>query len=364
MSVFIKEIDCSNKSNGKNFGGSMIKQIVATVALMATAVSSSLTHAGDYLQNDEMQQFIGRMVSEHQFDRDQLEQQFSQVEKKQNIIDAMSRPAEKVKDWGEYRDIFIQSRRVKQGVEFWKENTDTLARAEETFGVPAEVIVAIIGVETNYGSNKGSWRVLDALSTLAFDYPLGDDASYVAKRQKFFTKELENVLLLAREQQRDALSLTGSYAGAMGYGQFMPSSYRRYAIDFDGDGFIDIWDNRQDAIGSVANYFVEHGWLRGQSVTSRARLAEDYDQSVVNLSRKDRKAKNFQLSDLNAKGFSAVDDLAGDQHASPIKLQGKKGAEFWLGLNNFYVITYYNTSIKYAMAVYQLSQEIKDEMAK
>ena len=342
----------------------MIKQIVMMVALILMTVASSLTQAGNYLQNSEMQQFMQRMVTEHKFDLSQLEQQFSQVEKKQNIIDAMSRPAERVKTWGEYREIFIKSRRINQGVEFWKENADTLARAEVTFGVPAEVIVAIIGVETNYGSNKGSWRVLDALSTLAFDYPVGDNASYVEKRKKFFTKELENVLLLAREQKREALSLTGSYAGAMGYGQFMPSSYRRYAIDFDGDGFIDIWDNRQDAIGSVANYFVEHGWLRGQSVTSRARLAAEFDQSIVNLSRKDRKAKNLQLTDLNAKGFSAVDDLDGKQHASPIKLQGKQGAEFWLGLNNFYVITHYNTSIKYAMAVYQLSQEIKNEMNK
>jgi membrane-bound lytic murein transglycosylase B len=347
----------------KNMKQKNIKQKAtgAWIFFMLSMLLSS-AHGSDYLQHAEMTKFIDRMVDEHQFNRGELVQQFSEVKKKQKIIDAMSGAAERTKTWGEYRNIFIKDRRIEQGVKFWLENAETLARAESVFGVPAEIVVSIIGVETNYGSNKGSWRVMDALSTLAFDYPLQDDAAYTMKRKKFFASELENFLLLAREQKQNPLELKGSYAGAMGYGQFMPSSYRRYATDFDGDGFIDIWENQQDAIGSVANYFVEHGWLRDQAITTRARLATKYDKEIINLSRKERRKRNMQLDDIQAKGFSPVASLDGQQHASVIKLQGEKGAEFWLGFNNFYVITRYNTSIKYAMAVFQLSQAIEQAM--
>ncbi|MEC8427886.1 MAG: lytic murein transglycosylase B, partial [Pseudomonadota bacterium] len=308
-----------------------LKTWIAAGALFATGASA----AQNYADRPEAQRFIDDMVERHQFQEAALQQQFQIIEKKQKIIDAMARPAEKTKTWGQYRDIFVQPLRIKKGVTFWQENRDALAAAEKAYGVPAEMIVAIIGVETNYGTNKGSWRVMDALATLAFDYPPQKNLSYQERRQKFFTKELEHFLLLAREQQRDPLSLKGSYAGAMGYGQFMPSSYRRYATDFDGDGFKDIWENRRDAIGSVANYFVEHGWRAGEPVVTRAHVAKGYDDSVLNLSRSKRKASALTVADLKAKGFTPVAEAEDAQHAGVMKLQGAKGAEFWMGLNTF-----------------------------
>ncbi|WP_423898095.1 lytic murein transglycosylase B [Candidatus Pelagadaptatus aseana] len=331
-----------------------LRGLSAAMVLLLPVVAA----AESYGDRPEIKTFIDDMVVRHQFDRQQLQQQFDQVQKKQRIIDAMSRPAEKTKNWGEYQDIFIKPQRIRKGVKFWQENSEALAAAEKQFGVPAEMIVAIIGVETNYGGNKGSWRVMDALATLAFDYPDQDNKKYVERRKTFFTKELEHFLLLAREQQRDPLTLKGSYAGAMGYGQFMPSSYRRYATDFDGDGFTDIWENKRDAIGSVANYFLEHGWRAGEPVTSRNRVAKGYDKSVLNLSRSKRKAAGLTVADLAEKGYTPVQQVESTLLAGAIKLQGKKGAEFWMGFNNFYVITRYNTSIKYAMAVHQLSQQI------
>ena len=321
--------------------------------------ASGASAVENYADRAEAQTFIDAMVERHQFEKTDLQKQFAIIEKKQKIIDAMARPAEKTKTWGQYRNIFIQPLRIDKGVTFWQENREALAEAEQTFGVPAAMIVAIIGVETNYGANKGSWRVMDALATLAFDYPEQKNTGYVERRKKFFTKELEHFLLLSREQQRDPLTLKGSYAGAMGYGQFMPSSYRRYARDFDGDGFKDIWENKRDAIGSVANYFVEHGWRQGEPVVTRVHVAKGYDKSVLNLSRAKRKAAAFTVEQLKAKGFAPVDAVADGDHAGVMKLQGAKGAEFWMGMNNFYVITRYNTSIKYALAVYQLSQEIQ-----
>lgn len=331
------------------------------LGLMCAATAHA---AENYAGRTEAQKFIDDMVERHQFDKAELQKQFAIIEKKQKIIDAMARPAEKTKTWGQYRNIFIQQRRIDKGVAFWQENREALAEAERTFGVPAQMIVAIIGVETNYGANKGSWRVMDALATLAFDYPQQKNVAYVERRKKFFIKELEHFLLLAREQQRDPLTLKGSYAGAMGYGQFMPSSYRRYAHDFDGDGFKDIWENKRDAIGSVANYFVEHGWRSGEPVVTRTHVAKGHDQKVLNLSRSKRKSAGLTVAQLKAKGFAPVDEVPAGDHAGVMKLQGAKGAEFWMGLNNFYVITRYNTSIKYALAVHQLSQEIEQSYSR
>ena len=205
----------------------------------------------DYESRDSVKDFINELAVEDGFNREQLAEIFEQVEKKQRIIDLISRPAEKAKPWHEYREIFVTAPRIAAGVEFWEENEAALNRAGSKFGIPIEIIVAVIGVETNYGRNKGSFRVMDALSTLAFDYP---------PRARFFRSELRELLLLAREENKYPLELIGSYAGAMGYGQFIPSSFRAYAIDFDGDGARDIWSNQTDAIGSVANYFFRHGW--------------------------------------------------------------------------------------------------------
>lgn len=317
---------------------------IGIVILLLMVSKSSL--AADYVQREDVDQFIKEMVEEYQFNKADLEQWFSVAVKKQNILDAISRPAEKRLTWAEYQDIFLTKSRTEKGVEFWQENEEVLAKAEKEFGVPAEIIVAIIGVETRYGGNKGSYRVVDALSTLGFDYP---------PRAKFFRKELKQFFLLAREQGQDPLSLTGSYAGAMGYGQFIPSSYRAYAIDYTDDGFADIWNNPTDAIGSVANYFKAHGWKKGEPVIVRSRIKDNYNADIVN----DKLKPQHQLSALLEQGYQPVTPLE-EQIANVVRLQGKQGAEFWVGLNNFYVITRYNHSRLYAMAVWQLSEAIKE----
>lgn len=328
----------------------MRRAVFAVAALFAGVCPAASSISPGYSHNPAAEVFIARMVTEHQFNRDALETMFSQVEFRQSIIDLMDKPAEKVKPWSEYRKIFITDKRIAEGVEFWAEHRSTLERAQAEFGVDASVIVAIIGVETFYGRNKGSYRVIDALSTLAFDYP---------KRSSFFARELENFLLLSREQKRDPLTLTGSYAGAMGYGQFMPSSYRNYAVDYNGDLLVDIWDNPVDAIGSVANYLFRHGWQSGQRVAVRARVDAGYNVNLVNQIA----APKLTLVELKAQGFSPVESGLGvETKAIPVELDAEQGAEFWLGLQNFYTITRYNTSYRYAMAINELSQAIAGNM--
>lgn len=321
-----------------------MKTITRTIASFALIWAGH--SAADYSSHPRIEAFIGDMHSKHAFPQQELRDLFAQVEKKQAILEAIARPAEKTLSWADYQDIFIQGSRIKGGAQFWQENQKDLQRAYETYGVAPAIVVAVLGVETRYGRHAGKYRVIDALSTLGFDYP---------PRASFFRKELENFLLLAREQQQDPLALTGSYAGAMGYGQFMPSSYRAYAVDFDEDGFVDIWENPSDAIGSIANYLGRHGWQRDAAVVSRARVAEDYDRGVITQGLK----LNHSVAELKSAGLTPVDDLENVQESMAFKLEGKKGAEFWIGLKNFEVITRYNRSQLYAMAVYQLSEEIK-----
>lgn len=323
--------------------------------LTRTIASFALVWAGycaaDYSKHSEIESFIADMHAKHAFDQKELRELFTQVEKKQPILEAIARPAEKTLTWAEYQDIFIQDSRIEGGARFWQEHQADLQRAYETFGVAPEVIVAVLGVETRYGRHAGNYRVVDALSTLGFDYP---------PRASFFRKELEHFLLLAREQKQDPLTLTGSYAGAMGYGQFMPSSYRAYAVDFDGDDFVDIWQNSTDAIGSIANYLGRHGWQKDAAVVSRARIADGYDQNVITRGLK----LNHTVAALKSAGLTPVESLAENEAAMAFKLEGKKGAEFWIGLKNFEVITRYNRSQMYAMAVYQLSEEIEQARAR
>ena len=306
--------------------------------------------AHNYSEHPSSLEFIDYMVKEHNFERAELQRLLSDATYKQSIIDAMNRPAERVKKWQAYRKIFITDKRLRQGVEFWGQHRSTLEKASTEYGVPVEIIVAILGVETYYGRITGNYRVIDALSTLGFDYP---------KRSTFFTRELENFLLLSREQGLKPLELTGSYAGAMGYGQFMPSSYRAYAVDYDGDGVADIWKNPVDAIGSVANYFARHGWKSGEAIASRATISDDYNQEIVNKTIKPK----LTLAELEQEGFKPVAlELAPDTRAIPLKLQGKSADEYWLGFHNFYVITRYNTSFRYAMAVMQLSELLAEQI--
>jgi membrane-bound lytic murein transglycosylase B len=295
-----------------------------------------------------MDGFVDKMHREHAFDPQELRALFRQVQRKEPILEAIARPAEKVLTWAEYQDIFIQDRRIRGGVKFWRENEAQLQRAYETYGVDPAIIVAIIGVETRYGGNTGNHRVIDALATLGFDYP---------RRAAFFRKELEHFLLLAREQKQDPLVLKGSYAGAMGYGQFMPSSYRAYAVDFDGDDFVDIWSNPTDAVGSVANYLARHGWQKDQPVTVRADLADGFDRGLLTKGLK----LNHDVGVLKRAGLTPALDLADGKNAMAFQLDGKAGAEFWIGLKNFEVITRYNRSQLYAMAVYQLAERIRQE---
>jgi len=269
------------------------------------------------------------------------------VNYRQSIIDAITRPAE-AKPWADYRAIVVTPRRIEQGVEFWNENVELLQQAEREYGVPPEMIVAIIGVETRYGRNIGKYPVLDALSTLAFGYP---------KRAKFFKRELSEFLLLTRDEQVDPESAVGSYAGAMGMPQFIPSSYRAYAVDFDKDGQRNLWNSRADIIGSVAAYFKQHGWTRGAPITSRASGVNNKHEAFINAGMK----PSFTVSKLRRAGIKSEQPIAGDALTSLIRLDGEKGLEHWLGLHNFYVITRYNHSNLYATAVYQLSREILAE---
>ena len=317
-----------------------------TILLSLTLGWLPMMAAADYSDHPSAEVLIDR-VAERGVDRDWLQSALSEATRQESILKAISRPAEKSKPWSEYQDIFLTDRRAKEGIKFWRENRETLDRVSQDTGVPSEVIVAIIGVETYYGRITGGYRVIDALSTLAFDYP---------RRSPFFTKELEVFLELAYQSGLPLAELKGSYAGAMGLGQFMPSSYRAYAKDYEGDGVIDIWTNPNDAIMSVANYFVAHGWRPGGEVITRAKFSGDPTLFDVGLKPK------LSIDALADKGLKPVTDQSSDQLATPIKFDGKSGEEHWLGLHNFYVITRYNHSAMYAMAVHQLSQTLRAQM--
>jgi len=291
--------------------------------------------------------FIQEMTAKHGFDRQQLRQLMSQANYRQSIIDAITRPAE-AKPWRDYRPIFVTADRAAEGVVYWQANQGLLDRADQEYGVPPEIVTAIIGVETRYGRHAGSYPVIDALSTLAFAYP---------KRAKFFRRELEEFLLLSREEQVSSDKALGSYAGALGKPQFIPSSYRAYAVDFDADGRRDLWASDADVIGSVAAYFKRHGWQPGRPVTSRALGVTESHRKLADRGMK----PSIRLDHLQTTGIRPEQALAlpDDTLSSLIRLEGDDGIEYWLGLPNFYTITRYNHSNLYAMAVYQLSQEIK-----
>ena len=325
----------------------MKRYCIAAWCLSGILLIPSLSLAGDYSGRADVKAFIQKMVKEHQFDEAQLTSWLDSAEKKPAILDAIARPAEKEKTWKEYRAIFLTEERINMGVQFWKDNARSLDAISKQYGVPPEMIIAILGVETRYGRNTGTYRVIDALATLGFDYP---------PRGKFFLSQLEEFFLLAREQHHDPLELKGSYAGAMGYGQFIPSSYRHFAVDFNGDHFADIWNTPDDAIASVANYFKENGWQDGKLVIVRCRIRDNYDASVLELGLK----PVLRRSELEAKGFSPVEPSSPDELFAIYKLDGEYGAEFWAGAKNFYVITRYNQSNMYALAAYQLGQAIKE----
>lgn len=330
----------------------VMKKAVSTLLLGSLCGLWGSWAQADYSQHPQAAGFVSDMVQKHGFTAAEVNAWLGEAEKKQAILDAIARPAEKSKTWKEYRPIFIVPMRITNGVAFWKEHKVALEKAEQAYGVPAEIIVAIIGVETNYGKNTGSYYVMDALTTLAFDYP---------PRAPFFRSELENYLLLTREQKHNPLEFKGSYAGAMGYGQFMPSSYRNYAVDFSGDGFTDIWNNPTDAIGSVANYFKKHGWQTDKQVIVPAKRTAAAAAVKSNHTVKFNHIvpPTVTVADWAKSGVAPTAAVAGNTPAIAIEFDGANGLEYWLGLQNFYTITRYNRSPMYAMAVHQLSEEIK-----
>lgn len=325
-----------------------------------TSAKTSQRAAQDYSQRPDVKQFINEMHRKHKYDRKQLQQLMQGVVQQTTALEAIARPAEGVLTWGKYRKIFMTEKRIEQGVEFWKNNVQLLSRAEKKYGVPAEYIVAIIGVETFYGKRAGNYPVLDALTSLGFDYPLENTTRERRdRREKFFRKELAHFLLMSREEKFDPRQVKGSYAGAMGMPQFIPSSFRSYAVDFDGNGVRDFWNGSADSIGSVANYFKRHGWKKGAPVIGEASLRAGADGEALGS----KKMKpHTTIAEYKKRGVNMPNNLANvitdEQLASLLKLQGEAGEEYWLALHNFYVITRYNHSPLYALAVHQLSQAV------
>jgi len=311
--------------------------------------ANPLILTGDYANNPAAQRFVDKMVNEHGFDRQQLHSVLAQTRRLDWVIRLMDRqaptptgrpPSGPNGAWLRYRNKFITPDNIPNGVAFWNQYADALARAHQVYGVPPEIIVGIIGVETRWGRVMGKTRIIDALATLSFDYP---------RRATYFTGELETFLLMARKEGRDPLDLRGSYAGAMGYGQFMPTSFKDYAVDFNGDGHINLWDP-EDAIGSVANYFRAHGWQRDAPVaipaSGQAPLMENGFKT------------RYTVGALQAAGLTPQGALGHDQQVSLLRLDMGSEYKYWFGLPNFYTITRYNHSTHYAMAVWQLGEAV------
>ena len=324
----------------------MTPRLIAGIAALLSSVSP--TYAVD-LERSDVQMFMESMVREHDYDRETLQNILRQAEIKQKIIESISKPAEKTLTWADYRPIFMTKERIQAGTAFWRENRATLEKVSSDTGVPIEIIVGIIGVETYFGRITGGHRVLDALATLTFAYP---------PRSKFFRSELEHFLLLVREEDMQATDAVGSYAGAMGRPQFMPSSYRAYAVDSTGDGKRDIWDDWTDVAGSIANYFLAHGWKPGEEVVAQATIGSSWSGS----SPKNILKPEDTVSSLSKKGVVFSTNLPNDDTAQLLTLEGDNGSEYWVGFHNFFVITRYNHSAMYALAVHQLGQEIALEV--
>ena len=326
----------------------MNPRLAAGIVLLLSSVSA--THAID-LDRADVEAFIDSMVKEHDYDRETMRDILSQAQIKQDIIEKISKPAEQTLSWAGYRPIFMTKERTQAGAVFWRENREALERVSIDTGVPIEIIVGIIGVETYFGRITGGHRVLDALATLTFAYP---------PRSKFFRSELEHFLLLVREEEIQATDAIGSYAGAMGRPQFMPSSFRSYAVDSTGDGKRDIWNDWTDVAGSIANYFLAHGWKPGQEIATQATLGKNWSGSSPKRMLKPEDTVNS----LSKKGVMFSSDLPTDSTAQLLTLDGVNGNEYWVGFHNFFVITRYNHSVMYALVVYQLSQEIALEVGK
>ena len=322
--------------------------LLALCGWLALAPATAAGGAGHYAERKDVREFIAQMVRKHGFVAAELRALFGRARYQASVIAAITPPPEpRARSWDDYRALFLTPERIQSGVIFSVKQRDALALAAARYGVPEEIIVAIIGVETVYGRNTGSYRVIDALTTLAFDYP---------PRAEFFRGELENFLLYARDAGIDTLALKGSYAGAIGIPQFMPGSYRRYAVDFDGDGRQDLSGSYADAIGSVANFLKAHGWEPGAPVAYAARVRGDDYRGLVDSGIK----PGYRFGELANFGVSAEGTAPADAPCALIELgTPQQASEYLVGFNNFYVLTRYNRSSMYAAAVLELAQAVK-----
>lgn len=320
-----------------------LRILVAALAVLPCLASAD----ADFLARADVQRYIDEQVATGRFNRPELEALFANVELKPRILEILDRPST-ARPWYQFRSSFYNERLLNDGVAFWRAHADALARAEQQYGVEPELIVAILGIETHYGRNTGSFRVADALSTIGFNYP---------RRAEYFRNELTELLLLAHEERLDPLTLKGSYAGAMGLPQFMPSSFRKWAVDFDGSGHRDIWNSPDDAIGSVANYFHLHGWVHGDDIVVPAVVQPGVNVDALVA---DKFNLHYTVGEIAAKGVWPQVQLPAQARAVLVPLEVAPGeTQYWLGLNNFYVITRYNKSSLYAKAAQEIAREIK-----
>jgi membrane-bound lytic murein transglycosylase B len=324
----------------------MFKKPITYTLLLAGLILTAPAHTLELSDHPKIEQFILEMEEKHNFDSYVLEQLFDEVEIRQDIIDLMTTPGE-AKPWYQYKDQFVTQLNAKRGVNFWKKWRRELEHAQHQYGVDIEIILGIIGVETQFGINRGRHRVIDALTTLAFVFP---------RRNALFRRELEQFLILTRELKQNPLTVTGSYAGAIGLPQFLPSSYREYAVDFDRDNKVNLMGSETDAIGSIANYLKVHGWQRGEPILDDANV----DVNNLEWLDPDDIKPSLSMFDLKSRGVSAVSHTDNDDRkAALLRLQGKQDNIYRLGFDNFYVITRYNKSTKYAVAVIELGNMIK-----
>ena len=317
---------------------------------MGAQSTDSSAHPGGFdLNRPEIVAFVNDVAEHDGLKRNEVRKILKEAQPQPKIIDIMNRPLEKVAPWYEYRERFVNAERINDGVQFWTDHRLTLEQVAAQYQVPAEYIVAILGVETRYGRNTGAYRALDALTTLAFDYP---------PREKFFRSELAEFLVLARENRLDPLTVKGSYAGALGVPQFMPSQYRRYAVDADTDKSRDLWNDWDDILASVANYLHEHGWTPGDPVLAETQLDPDPSFQL--------EPRGIELSEtvdsLGTRGVRVQADVPADTPAVLISAEQRDGPAYRVGFHNFYVLTRYNASPRYAMAVYELAQSLAQRM--
>lgn len=347
-----------DKSSHKSIRKTHLKSNGSKPAAVKTAGAEA--EFTNFTQWRAVGEFIDEMSEQHGFDRDALREQLRKVQYRDEVVRLINPPpAGKAKNWTAYRDRFVEPRRLSAGASFWSQHEAALSRATAEFGVPAEIIVGILGVETIFGQQTGKFSVMDALTTLAFAYP---DTANREARMNYFRSELKQVLLYARESNSDPFDLKGSFAGAIGWPQFMPGSIRRFAVDFDGDGRIDLRQSPVDAIGSIASFLSRHGWTAGQPLVFPARVTTDaawpamLDQGLQ---------ARYSLQELTQAGVVVPDSTPATANYGLIYLQdGERPVQYWIGTNNFYAITQYNRSYYYAMAVIELGQAISRHRAR